>query len=334
MARRDIIVVGASAGGVQALAELAKNLPEDFPAALFIVLHLGSGRSSLPEILNRAGSLPALHPEPGEPVVPGRIYAAPPDLHMVLRNGAVGLLRGPKENGFRPAIDVLFRTAARAYRNRVVGVVLTGNLDDGTAGLLAIKRLGGIAVVQDPADADHPAMPRSALENVDVDHVAPLAELPGLLVDLAGQEVEPLPPYRPAEEDGDVSDEKVGQSGEETRGAPSGFTCPDCGGALWEWSDGDLLRYRCRIGHAYSPESLVATQTESMEHALWAAVRALEETAAIARRMAHRMRDSGLHTSERRFQERAREAEAHAATLSGILETRSVDEVEVEVAES
>ncbi len=335
MPRRDIILVGGSAGAVEAVCELVKHLPPDLPAAVFVVIHLGRGRSSLPQILDRAGALPALHPEHGEPIRSGRIYVAPPDRHMVVDDGTVRLLRGPRENGFRPAVDVLFRSAARRYRERVIGVVLTGNLDDGTAGLLAVKTMGGVAVVQDPADASHPSMPENAIAAVAVDHVVSLAELPALLAGLAGEPVEPGGPEPvPVEAETHVTDELVGLSGEDVEGGePSGFTCPDCGGALWEWGEGELVRYRCRTGHAYSPESLVAQQSDSLEYTLWAAVRTLEETAAISKRMAKRMRRQGMATLERRFRTRAAEAERHADTLRGILTTRAAETVAAPIEE-
>ena len=320
MPARDIIVIGASAGGVHALSELVSGLPGDLPAAVFTVLHLGGGRSALPEILNRAGKLPAMHPTDGEAILPGRIYAAPPDRHLLIADGTVQVARGPRENGHRPAIDVLFRSAARWHGRRVIGVVLTGNLDDGTAGLLAIKKLGGVAVVQDPEDADYPSMPASALASVPVDHVLPLAELPEMLVRLVHEPVEEDAVKADPQQD-DVTEDLLGKPGEEMNGAPSGFTCPDCGGALWEAIEGDLVRYRCRTGHAFSPESLVASQTHALEAALWAAVRSLEESRSLSARMAERMHEKGLSTVERRYRRRAQEAERHSAALRRMLDT-------------
>ncbi len=191
MPNRDILVIGASAGGVQAISLVVEGLPADLKAAVFVVTHIAPhGSSAMPAILSRAGRLPAVHPRDGERIEGGRIYVAPPDHHLVIEDGRVRLSRAPTENGHRPAVDVLFRTASHNHGSRVVGVVLTGNLDDGTAGLAAIKRRGGIAVVQDPAEADYPSMPRSAIENVEIDHVLPLAEIGPLLGRLA---LEPAP---------------------------------------------------------------------------------------------------------------------------------------------
>jgi two-component system chemotaxis response regulator CheB len=313
MPGHDIITIGASAGGVHALSAVIGGLPATLPASVFTVLHLGEGHTSaLPSILRRAGALPVKHPEPAEVIRRGWVYAAPPDRHMVLADHSIHLLQGPRENGYRPAIDVLFRSAARSFGRRVVGVVLTGNLDDGTAGLAAIKSAGGLALVQDPSGADYPSMPLSAIENVAVDHVVPLERVAELLVDLVREPAEeiPTPPSPVAEE--------LGEPGS-LHGQPSGFTCPDCGGGLWELSEGRLMRYRCRTGHAFSPESLLDTQGRSREAAMWAALRSLEEMADLARRMEARMHERGLHYAEGRYGARAAEAERHAAVLREVL---------------
>ncbi len=322
MPGRDIILIGASAGGVQTLAELARHLPGDLPAAVFIVLHLAPySPSSMPAILSRAGALPAAHPRDGEPIVPGRIYIAPPDHHLLIEPERVRISRGPTENGHRPAVDVLFRTGAEVYGPRVVGVVLTGNLDDGTVGLAIVKKHRGVAVVQDPQEADYPSMPQSAIASVDVDHVLPLAGIASLLVELAHQPVDdPEPP--PGEEDPRSIKRELEQGEDrEGKGAPSGLTCPDCGGSLFEREESGLLHFRCRTGHAYSSESLLAKQSETLEASLWAAVRALEENAAMAQRLERRMRSTRSRdvNGETRYTRRAREAERHADVLRRIL---------------
>src|SRR5690348_4386832 len=190
----DIIVVGASTGGVEALAQLASDLPETLPAAVFVVLHLPpQAPSHLPQILARYGPLPASQPRDGEPIHHGRIYVAPPDFHLMVERGRVRVVRGPRENRHRPAIDPLFRTAALAYGPRVIGVILTGALDDGTAGLYAVKQRGGVAVVQDPRDALIDSMPRNALEYVAVYHCLPLREIAAPLTRLAHK---PAPPEK------------------------------------------------------------------------------------------------------------------------------------------
>jgi len=325
MPEYGIVVVGASAGGVEALADLAASLPSDFSAAVFVVLHLpATGTSALPEILSRHGPLPAAQVKDGEPIQPGRIYVAPPDHHVLLRTGHVHLSRGPRENGHRPAIDPLFRSAAREYATRVIGVVLSGALDDGTAGLLAIKSRGGIAVVQDPADALYTGMPGNALEHVQVDHVAATTSMGKLLARLIADPPEAPADQAPSGVQGEV--EMVGFSLEALEGnhpgRPSGFSCPDCNGVLWQIQDGGLERYRCRVGHAWSPESLLTQQSEALEAALWVALRSLEERAALARRLAEPARYRGHRITAARFEEQASEAQNAARVVRDLLLNR------------
>ena len=319
MAHRDIVLIGASAGGVQALVQLVGGLPSDFPAAVFIVLHVSPyGRSAMPIILSRAGGLPASHAVDGEPVEMGHVYVAPPDHHLVLQDGLVRLSRAPTENAQRPAIDVLFRTAAQAYGRRAIAVVLTGNLDDGTAGLAVVKRHGGTAVVQDPQDADYSSMPQSAIANVEVDYVLPLAGVAPLLAELIR---EPLVEEPAETEDRDMKEELERGQDHEEQGVPSDLTCPECGGSLRESRVETVVHFRCRTGHAYSPETLLAKQDDVVEAALWAAVRSLQENAALARRMERRLSQTSRlgPGAEQRYERRAEEAERHAEVLRRIL---------------
>jgi two-component system chemotaxis response regulator CheB len=324
MQGHDIITVGASAGGVEALAELVGDLPGDLPASLFVALHVPShGSSVLPQILSRRGSLPARHAEDGEAIEPGRIYVAPPDNHMLIHEGKVRLSRGPRENGVRPAIDPLFRTASRWFGPRVVGVVLSGTLDDGTAGLMAIRDRGGVTVVQDPDDALFPGMPRNALDVVHVDHVLPVSRLADLLSRLArtapsGKGVMPMPDEMEAESA--IAEFDLGTIEKKTHpGTPSAFGCPDCGGVLWEIQDGEMARFRCRVGHAWSPTSLLSEQSRTLEKALWMAFRALEERAALADRMAGRSRAKGWTGAASRFEGQVKEAKDRAALIRQVL---------------
>jgi two-component system chemotaxis response regulator CheB len=325
MPDHDIVVVGASAGGVEALAELAASLPADLPAAVFVVLHIpATGTSALPDILSRHGPLPASHVKDGELIERGRIYVAPPDHHALLRAGQVRLTRGPRENGHRPAVDSLFRSAAREYATRVIGVVLSGALDDGTAGLLAIKSRGGLAVVQEAGDALYPAMPCHALEHVRVDHVVAVASMGKLLARLtaepAGGPPGPVPTSMKVEVD--VEGFSLEAIEGENPGKPSGFSCPDCNGVLWEIQTGDLHRYRCRVGHAWSPASLLTQQTEALEGALWIALRTLEERAALARRLAEPARRRGHSITATRFEDQATEAQRAARLVRNLLVDR------------
>jgi two-component system chemotaxis response regulator CheB len=322
---RDIIVIGASAGGVEALSQLTRLLPADLPAAIFVVLHVSAHSPSLlPRILNRARTLPASHPVDGEAIRHGRIYVAPPDQHLLLEDGQLEVRRGPRENGHRPAVDPLFRTAARSFGARVVGVVLSGTLDDGTAGLAAIKQRGGVAVVQAPEEALYTGMPRSALDTVEVDYSLPVAEIAELLDRLARQPLlDPAgddPPSERIETESQVAAFDMDAIEDEDRpGQPSVFACPDCGGTLWELQDGDLTRFRCRVGHAWTANGLLAEQSEGIETALWTALRALEERAVLCDRVCERMRNRGLTSSAERFQRQATDSRQRASMIRQVL---------------
>ncbi|MBE9169151.1 chemotaxis protein CheB [Pleurocapsales cyanobacterium LEGE 06147] len=314
-----IIVIGASAGGVETLRKLVAGLPADLPAAVFVVIHISPHSNSvLPKILSRAGSLEALHPTHGEIIQPGRIYVAPPDYHMLLKPGQIQLTRGAKENNSRPAIDVLFRTAARAYDSQVIGVLLSGLLDDGTAGLWTIKQQGGVVIVQDPDEALYPSMPRNAIENVDVDLILPVLEITKALVNLAQKppKTRQLPRKSSLEIESDPAElEPVVMQNDKHSGTPSAFACPDCGGVLWEAKEGNLIRFRCRIGHAFSVESLMAEQSDQLEEALWSALRALEEMANIRRRLAQRAVQSGHSARAQKYNVEAEGMEQRAELI-------------------
>lgn len=313
-----LIGIGASAGGVEALSRLVPELPAELPAAVVVVLHMApDATSDLPRILSRAGQLPAAFARDGEALTLGRILVAPPDRHTVVREGAVRLVRAPRENGSRPAIDPLFRSAAREHGPRFVGVVLSGTLDDGSAGLVAVRREGGLAVVQDPADALFPEMPLNALETAGADHRVDVAAMAPLLVQLAieGRRETMAPRRKPR-----LTPAEGGQPGHPP-GAPSPFSCPDCGGVLWEAQpNGDgATRFECRTGHAYGSSSLASRQQDGVEGAVWAAIRALEENAALSRRLSERARDRGAPKSARRFAEKAEENEHRVRVLRSLV---------------
>jgi two-component system, chemotaxis family, protein-glutamate methylesterase/glutaminase len=323
MAVRDIVVVGGSAGSIEVLTELVAGLPPEYPGSIFVVVHFpGSVRSTLPRILSRAGPLPARHPIDGELIEPGRIYVAPPDFHLHVAQGYVHLTRGPKENGHRPAADPLFRSAATAYGPRVVGLVLSGNLNDGTAGLIRIKQRGGVALVQDPESALYHGMPRSAIEHLAVDHVLPVEDISEVLADLATRPVESLEVGGMSEEFTWVpeADELAVVDRQKQPGMPSTMACPECHGVLWEQKEDDLIQFRCRVGHAYSAEALLVHQSEQLEAALWTALRALEEHCALARRLAARAQGRGHTHSASSFTEQAMDAEHHASVIRTVLD--------------
>lgn len=319
-AGRDIIVVGASAGGVQALQRLAAGLPADLPAAVFIVLHVWpDSPSMLAPILERCGPLPAKEAVDGEGIQHGRIYIAPSDLHLFVDSGRVHVVRGPKENRTRPAINPLFRSAAAAYRNRVIGVILTGTLDDGSAGLWAIKQCGGIAIVQ--SDPQFGEMPRSALENVQVDFHVPLDQIPPLLARLAREPLDGVPSAPVPEivrfnnqgakmENNGISLDAIGPR--------SAFSCPECNGALWELDEG-RLQYRCHVGHAFSAEVLNEAQNGTIEQSLWSALRGLKESAALDERLATRSEQHGLEAAAAAHRAHAQRKQMQADELQRFL---------------
>ena len=324
MPGHDIIVIGASAGGVEALETLIRGLPPRLPAAIFVVLHIpAQSPSLLADILNRRSLLDAVQVRDDMEIKHGRIYVAPPDHHLLVDRGNVCVVRGPKENRHRPAVDPLFRSAALTYGPRVVGVILTGALDDGTAGLRAVKRYSGIAIVQDPDEAIYPGMPLSAIEHVQVDHILPLAAIGPLLVRMASEPVK--------EEAGNHMSEDLEKEtqkaqmdttlmrADEQDGTPSVFSCPECGGVLWEVQDGNMLRFRCRVGHAFSIGSMFAEQSEALETALWVAMKTLEESADLSRRMMQQANMRGQKRLASRNEAKLREAEQRIALIKRAL---------------
>ncbi|MBV9268015.1 MAG: chemotaxis protein CheB [Acidobacteriaceae bacterium] len=274
--KHDVIVIGASAGGVEALQRLAHDLPSDLPASVFVVMHLPPrGKSFLPHILSRAGRLLASHPHDGDIIEPGRIYVAPPDHHLIVQRGHIQLTCGPKEQHHRPCINVTFRSAAACYGERVVGVILSGELDDGTAGLWDIEQKGGITVVQNPEEAAFPSMPLSALREIEVDHTVNLSEMGALLSRLARDGSGYSAIAQQTEDEGVEMDPQL-----------TDLTCPDCRGTIWEVKRGNAKDYRCRVGHTFSAKTMLAEHFAAQEKALYAAVVALEEGASLAKRLA------------------------------------------------
>ena len=327
MATHDTIVIGASAGGVQALTKLIAGLPEDLPSAVFIVLHIPADAPSLlPSILSRESRLRVAHAVDGEQIQARRVYVASPDHHLLIEKQHVRLVHGPKENLHRPSIDSLFRSAARWAGPRTIGVVLTGARDDGASGMRAIKQRGGITVVQDPAEAQFPSMPMSVMQGIKVHYSLPLRDIAPLLDKLSRQTAEEEGRY-PVPEDLEIETRIAQQEMEaeeliasvERLGKVSKLTCPDCHGALWEITDQDVLRFRCHVGHAYSVNSLTDGQGHMLENALWSAIRALEEQIILARRIIERARRSQHTRAVKAFEKRAEEAEANSSVIRQLL---------------
>lgn len=319
MATRNIIVVGASAGGFEALKRLVGDLPPDFAASIFVVWHMSPDvRGVLPQVLNRVNTIGAAHAYDGETIEPNRIYVAPPDRHLLVETGRVRVTRGPKENRFRPAVDPLFRSAAHAYNNRVIGVVLSGALDDGTAGLWTIKHRGGLAIVQDPLDAEVPSMPENARREVAIDYSVPIAEMARLLVRLTTEQIKETSEV--VMENDEKTEMEVRIAAEDSAfemgvmnlGELSPFTCPDCHGVLLVIKDGDLKRFRCHTGHAFSADSLLATVTENIEDSLYSAIRGVEESIMLLNHMGDHFAETNSKKLAALYFQKAQEAERRA----------------------
>jgi two-component system chemotaxis response regulator CheB len=301
---RHIIVVGTSGGGIEALRTLVSGLPAEVQVPICVVMHTSpQAPGILADILNRAGPLKATNAVNGERLHPGRIYVAPPDCHLIVEPGKVRVTKGPRENRFRPAIDPLFRSAAQVYGPAAIGVLLTGSLDDGTAGLWAIKQLSGTAIVQDPAEALYSSMPQNAIDHVQVDHIVPLARIAPLLVELTSvpvpkEKTTPVPARMDVEVKIAMENNPI-DAGLERIGEPSRFACPECHGVLLQIKEGERTRFRCHTGHAYSVASLLAAIDEGIEESLWIAIRALEEGQLLMGRMADHVRIHDAQEADR-----------------------------------
>ncbi|QDK78999.1 chemotaxis protein CheB [Spirosoma sp. KCTC 42546] len=319
MAKRDIIVIGASAGGVFALKELMASLPPDFNATVFVVVHISPHSPSyLPDILSHSGPIPASHPKDGELIQPGHIYVAPPDHHLLVEYDQLIVKKGPKENRFRPSIDALFRSAAYTYGPRVIGLILTGMLDDGTSGMWSVKRLGGICIIQQPEEALYASMPTHVLEYVDVDYTLPISKMALLLCDLIGETVPDKPNLSPEEqkrleiEVNIAAQDNAFDMGILDMGELTPLTCPECQGALVSIKEGKLIRYRCHTGHAFTASSLLADTSKVVEESFWKAIRALEETVILLEQSSRQFAEGGNKNAAEQFFQKAREARERA----------------------
>ena len=351
MLEHDIIVIGASAGGIEALRRLVGQFPPDLPAAVFVVVHVPPyATSRLPEVLSAAGPVPAAHAEDGEPIQSGHIYVAPPNHHLLVEDSKVRLSLGVRINRTRPAVDPLFLSAAQAYGPRVIGVVLSGTLEDGTVGLMEVQRRGGLTVAQDPQEALFSGMPESAIARIAVDHILPASEIGVVLTDLVSTNLERtnlVQRVHSPSQDQNKSRSVEYKSGTETMvgrmppapevveqdisaqesnardGMLSIFTCPECGGALWQADAGTLIRFRCHTGHTMSGDSLFVGQAENVEKSLWHAARSLRDKARLARQLANNMRQRGSEAAAVHFEAKAEADDLHADTLERMIESNA-----------
>ena len=313
--RRDLIVIGASAGGVEALKHLVADLPADLPAAVVTVLHMMSlGPSQLGVILDRVSQMPVTLASDGERPERGHVYVAPPGFHTLLQGDSIQLSDAPPENGYRPSIDQFFLSAARAYGRRAVGVVLTGTLSDGAEGLRLIKAHGGATVVQDPDDALFDDMPRNAIDQVEPDRIAPLDELGGVLCELVG-----VPHLQQEKASKRAKSAVLGPPRKPSQPSAALLTCPTCGGVLVEHADEEAFKFTCQTGHTYTPESLVEKQHADLEATLWQAVRLLKERAELLRLNAARIPRKTAYMEHATLNERAASAAAHAIEIRGMI---------------
>ncbi|GGK34079.1 chemotaxis protein CheB [Deinococcus malanensis] len=319
-----LVVVGASAGGIRPLIDLAANLPADFPAAICVTTHIPAySPSHLPEILGRAGPLPASFAQDDEPIRPGRIYCAVPDHHLLIQDGCLSVKKGPKENRARPAVDTLFRSAAYSAGTGVIGVVLSGLLDDGTSGLWTIKEFGGIAVVQDPRDADHESMPTSALTQVEVDHTVRGQDLGALLVRLVAQApegtgritVDQDTQHRVETEVKIALSDHAFRKGVMEFGKVTPQTCPECGGVLVQIKEGGFTRYRCHTGHAYTGDTLLVSVTEHVEETLWRTMRTMEEAVMLLENTGREFAEAGNGWLAEAYGRKARDLEERSTLM-------------------
>ena len=319
MVNCSIIVIGSSAGGVQALTELVRFLPEDFPGSIFIVHHISPGyKSHLAEILTAKGKLPAISPEDGEAIKPGIIYVARENRHLLVKQDHVMVPFGPRENRLRPSIDALFRSAAAYQTSRVVAVLLTGYLDDGVSGLAAVKRCGGITIVQDPQEAEVPDLPNNAITSMEVDHVLPISAIAAKLVEIVHQPAgEPLPVPEEIIMDVKVSEHTVpgGLRSMHNVGEITPYTCPDCGGSMWEVKDEPMGRLMCHTGHSFTMSSFLTSQSEVIENSLWEVIRFIQERMKVIERLAEKDRENGREDSAWNYLKKNEELNYHVRIL-------------------
>jgi len=318
MANRNIVAIGTSAGGVEALRCLVSKFPPDLPASVLVTIHLSSEfRSAMDAILTSAGPLPARFAGDGDVVANGQIYIAPPNRHLLLDGNQILLGQGARENNARPAIDPMFRSTAVCCGSSAVGVVLTGTLGDGASGLWALEQCGGVTVVQDPADAAFAEMPETALSRVRPNHVATLEELPALLEHLVRKPAgKPGPvPERIKYEVEVAKGERGNMQSMDRIAKRSVLACPDCHGVMWEIDEGDLVRYRCHTGHAYTAELMRVALDENLRRALASARRALEERTALAEKLHKEADDSGHCRLARSWARRAQEFREEANVI-------------------
>jgi two-component system, chemotaxis family, protein-glutamate methylesterase/glutaminase len=316
----NIIVIGTSAGGLEALDSLVTQLPTDLPSAIFIVQHMAPENTGV-ALLHRLGKHKSFHcslATDRQEFRAGGIYIGPADHHLLVKKDHVLVTKGARENRYRPGIDPLFRSAAATHGPRVIAVLLTGVLDDGTAGLMAVKKCGGITMVQDPKEAAYSEMPQSALNNVDVDHCAPISEIAGLLEKYANEAPgKPRSVPDAIRVEAEIAERVLSDVTEVGRlGGQVPYNCPNCGGVLWEMTGAGLLRYRCHTGHSFTAKALLTSQTEKIEETLWVSLRMFEERKNLLNNLA---RNEKYASMKRSYSEQAKATQIHIERIRAML---------------
>lgn len=329
---RNLIVIGASAGGIKAIGKIMENLPETMDAAIMIVLHMSikSNPKTISEIFQKKTALECVVATDGAEIERGKIYLAPPDHHLMVSGSVMHLNRGAKENKHRPSINVLFRSAAVHFGNKTIGIVLTGMLDDGTSGMSAIKTCGGLCAIQDPLEAEYGDMPRNVLNKVAVDHIASLEEIPIIVEEILSK---PLPPKIAVPEELRIEadlNEKMMSDIERLKkiSERSDFACPECGGGLWKIKNDPTHRYRCHTGHVYSEQLLTELQDLKIEDSIWVSVRMLEEKQSMLRLLSARRNGNFADKAPYSYSKRIDENQEHINRLKSLLAKLSQDKTE------
>lgn len=321
---RNVVVIGASAGGVEAMIGLFRSLPTDYPGAIFVVQHMPAyAKSNLDLVLQSYTELKVKKGDDGEKIEGGTVYVARSDQHLMVERDRVVISKGPRENRFRPAVDTLFRSAAHAYRDRVVGVVLSGALNDGTSGMWTINRLGGTTIVQDPEEAMFADMPSNVMEYTTVDYKLPVVQIGPLLHTLAGKEIEPTVKQDRFDINEPLLEVELGiakgknglKMGITEMGTPSPLACPECHGALTQFQEGKLLRFRCHTGHAHTGESLLASIQENVEKSMWEVMRGMEESNLLLGRMAEQLQRSDRQPLADKYRQEAERIQRQAGSV-------------------
>jgi two-component system chemotaxis response regulator CheB len=319
---KNIVVIGASAGGIKAVMQLAENLPAGLPVAFFIVVHM-SKQSQAAIIVNRLQKLTSYKCRVAgndDTIEEGHIYLAPADEHLFLKRGKIRLLHGPHENRWRPSIDVLFRSAAAAYDSHVTGVILSGLLDDGTSGMSAINRSGGVCIVQEPSEAEYDEMPLNVINNVPVDHRVLIQDMGYIIADELSKPAASLPIPDDVKIEADITERLVSDINDMQKlGTHSNFTCPDCGGGLWEIEQNGHKKYRCHTGHVYTALSLLEKQGEEMEESIWISIRMLEERRNLLLNMSGREKGGAGSDLLSDYRRRADDLAVHVERLKSFL---------------